>query len=146
MDRGRESTFGSVHMNTPRVRNAAITQLTPAAALGETIRMNYDEDITLTLNVCFNDYQPDYNMTSSLIATQGTFTQFVCTALPCVPDSEYVICSQDSPMPITACMAMLKTKPKQLYVTLHAAGGRLDATTKTYVSEVKFGASFKQVN
>lgn len=60
-----------------------------------------------------------------------------------MPDSSDVICSINTPLPVSNCQASLKDKPQQVFVTVHAAGGELDNSTGKYMSELNYGASFQ---
>lgn len=133
-----------VQRDLPLTRDNAITLLTPVVALSETLTLAYDEDITLSLDVCLNYYQPNFLMTTSLLGSTGSFTHYVCDGLPCIPDSSQVICSETAPFPISTCAVGLNSKPKRVFVTIHAADGQLNTTSGTYESQVKFGASFSE--
>lgn len=128
---------------TPAVTDGPIIQLTPVVTLGKSISMSYDEDITLVLNLCLNHYQPDLLMRTSVLSMDGTFTQFVCDGAPCLPGSPTLLCSEDSPLPITTCSAGLNGKPKTVYITVHAAGGIPSKPAGALTSNFKFGASFE---
>lgn len=122
---------------TPAVTELTdIVLLTPVATLHQYLLLKNDEYVTLVLDVCLHEGQPDYTLMSTVISTEGVLTQYICFSTPCLPDGTNVLCSADSPLPISTCTVSLATNPKQVFVTLHS----LALSTK-----IKFGALFEKV-
>lgn len=126
-------------------RDGQITLLTPVLTPNKAISFIYDEYKTFELDLCLQPYQSPLEMTTTLLSNQGTFTHFICDALPCLPDSERTICSANTPLPISTCTVELSDKPKAIYVTVHSAEGVLDPTSHKYMSSLSLGASFSMV-
>ena len=119
--------------------------LTPVATIDKVYPLEYDKEVTFALNICLNTKQPLYTVTSSIVATEGLFTHFICDGTPCLPDGGNLLCSENTPQPVGKCITSLNSRPEQMYVTVHASGGAFNTTTRTYVGSFKFGASFKQL-
>ena len=126
------------HLPAPRDN---VYEMKGSAVLQESVELQYDQNLLLEIDVCYDKSITTPVLKTSLLARSGTFTHYVCDDAQCSPDSSRVKCSSASPMPVESCVAQFTPNLPKAFVYIHAAGGRL-LPNNTYMAEFKFGATF----
>lgn len=129
-----------IHKKPTKVSDGQIIPLTPTVLLSEPMSLEFDNYVTLEMNLCLAPHTgPNVLLTTTVMAHSGTYTHFICKSLPCHPDAPSVIGSENSPLPAGTTRAGIDHL-QQVYVTIYCAGGEYNASTQKVIGDFYFGA------
>lgn len=121
----------------PYASDGMFTVLTPVAVIDNLVSLQFNTGVTFEIDLCFTTKQI---ITTTVIADTGIYTHFVCSSLPCRPDTRNQLAWQFAPLPVGTATGTINNMPK-VYVSVFNLGGQLDKTTQKVMGQFRFAAT-----
>lgn len=102
--------------------------------MNQPVTLEYLHSVTFEIDLCFTTTQ---TITTTVVADTGIYTHFICSSVPCRPDTKNHLALQTAPLPVGSASGTINNLLK-VFVSVFNLGGQLDKTTQKAVGQFRF--------